>query len=88
MSAPLRESRKGSEGEVLRLDGEILSVLLDRAYAPGSPVELSAEVGEQILSLRGKTVSVKKQPDGRFALRFRLISLRREERLLLEGLSS
>ncbi|MBZ0117893.1 MAG: hypothetical protein K8H88_12900 [Sandaracinaceae bacterium] len=71
---------KGGEGEATSFDGDVLVTILPRAYAPGSPCELRVED----LTLTGKTLGAKRRADGRFDVRVRLISVRREarERLL------
>ncbi|MCB9592167.1 MAG: hypothetical protein H6719_05490 [Sandaracinaceae bacterium] len=68
-------------GEALSFTGENLACALSRAFAPGAPLELSVALeGDEALSLRGKTIGSKRRADGRFDVRLRLLSLRREER--------
>ena len=72
-------------GEVLSFEGENLHCALTRAFAPGAPLSFTVDVGaEQPLSLAGKARASKRQPDGRFTVHLRLISLRRVQREALE----
>ncbi|MBX3274149.1 MAG: hypothetical protein KF729_28035 [Sandaracinaceae bacterium] len=71
----------GGGGEALAFDGEeVLACALDRAFAPGAPIELALSAGEAALALRGKAIGSKRRLDGRFDVRVRLVSLRREDR--------
>lgn len=75
--------RSGGEGEALSFAGEVLEIVIERAYAPGAPIELAIERPDGPLALRGKTIGSKKREDGRFVVRLRLVSLRREDRARL-----
>lgn len=79
MSAPLTLAR-GVEGRAHSIDGEVLSCVVSRAYAPGAPVDLGVRLEAGELALRGKSLGSKRRDDGRFDVRLRLLSLRREER--------
>jgi hypothetical protein len=87
---------EGGEGEALSFSGEVLHVVLSRAYAPGAPITLELAHPTGPLSLRGKTIGSKRRavvgeaPVGEaaapsFDVRLRVVSLRREERARLEG---
>lgn len=76
---PVRVEGAG-EGEATSYEGEIMSLILARAYAPGSPLPFVLRLGDSELSLDGKTVSSKRRADGRFDVRVRLVSLRKEDR--------
>ncbi len=73
------------DGEALTFDGEWLSCVLSRAFAPGSPVSLKLAMPNGVLALSGKAASSRRMDDGRFAVRLRLITLRREQREALRG---
>ncbi len=68
----------GAQGEALSFAGEVLVCAVARAFAPGAPLELT--VGDEALGLRAKTIGSRRLPDGRFEVRMRLVSLRREQR--------
>jgi hypothetical protein len=68
------------EGEALSLEGEVLALVLPRAFAPGAPIAFSAELEGEAVSLHGKTIGSKKREDGRFDVRVRMTNLRRLDR--------
>ena len=77
----------GGEGEAVRLEGQHLTAVFARAFAPGAPIPFTAAL-ETPITLRGKSLGSKRREDGRFTVRMRLISLRKIERAALEaGLS-
>ncbi|HEY8432146.1 MAG TPA: hypothetical protein VIL20_27405 [Sandaracinaceae bacterium] len=86
MSAPV-ELASGGSGEAVAWAGEVLSLVLPRAFAPGAPIAFSIALEGGALSLSGKTVGSKRRADGRFDVRVRLLNLRREERARLEALA-
>ncbi len=67
-------------GEALRLEGEVLSLVLPRAFAPGAPLSFTAELEGEEVALSGKTFGSKKREDGRFDVRVRMTNLRRVDR--------
>ena len=73
----------GGEGEALGFAGEVLEIVIERAYAPGAPVEMTIDRPDGPLAVRGKTIGSKRGADGRFLVRLRLVSLRREDRARL-----
>lgn len=75
-----------ARGEALRFEGEVLHVVLDRAFAPGKPTELTLTVEGEARSLRGKALGSKRREDGRFDVRLRMLSLRKAERAALQRL--
>ena len=75
----------GGEGEALAFAGEVLHVVIDRAFAPGAPLAIELAHASGPLSLSGKTIGSKRREDGRFDVRVRLVSLRREDRARLLG---
>ena len=76
----------GTTGETVAFDGEILDLLLTRAFAPGAPLVIDVVTPDAALHVEGRSRGSKKQPDGRFAVRVRTTSLRREVRVALEAL--
>jgi hypothetical protein len=79
----------GGGGELARVEGEVLHAVLERPFAPGSPVRMRVQVGGgggEALPIQGKTIRSKKRDDGRFDVRMRLINLRREHREKLQSL--
>jgi hypothetical protein len=82
MSAPVVLSG-GGEGEAARLEGEVLHLILARAFAPGAPVAFEATLAGGRVALTGKTIGSKRRDDGRFDVRLRMTNLRREDRARL-----
>jgi hypothetical protein len=60
----------------------ILTVRCSEPFAPGQPVPLRIDE----IPLEGKSIGSRRQSDGQFEVRLRLINLRREHRLHLETL--
>jgi hypothetical protein len=79
MTVALRLS-DGEFAEGVDLEGEKFALVSPRAFAPGAPVEMTAELAEGELQLVGKSLGSKRRSDGRFDVRVRLINLRREQR--------
>ncbi len=69
----------GEPGVWVDFSGEILEVLSARPFAPGAPVSIEVDG----TSLQGKSLGSKRQPDGRFHVRMRMINLRRAHRVFL-----
>ena len=76
----------GTTGETVAFDGEMLDLLLTHAFAPGAPLVIDVVAPGATLRVEGKSRGSKKQPDGRFAVRVRTTSLRREVREALSAL--
>lgn len=76
---------EGGQGEAIAVAGEVMHIVLERAYAPGAPLTLELDHASGTLALRGKTIGSKRREDGRFDVRLRLVSLRREDREKLLG---
>jgi hypothetical protein len=74
----------GALAEVTGYAGEVLTFACERAHPPGEPLQLTVRLPDAELALAGKTVGSKRRDDGRFDVRLRLTSLRREQRSLLE----
>lgn len=85
MSAPVVLS-EGGEGEATRLEGEVLHLILARAFAPGAPVAFAATFAGERVALTGKSIGSKRREDGRFDVRLRMTNLRREDRARLAGI--
>lgn len=69
----------GEEGAWVRFAGEVLEVLSPQPFAPGAPIPVEVDG----TPLQGKSLGSKRQPDGRFHVRMRLVNLRREHRAML-----
>ncbi len=76
----------GSDAEVSALDGERVALVSARAFAPGAPIAIEVATPDGTLALAGKCLGSKRRADGRFDVRARLVSLRREERDRLAAL--
>ncbi len=61
-----------------------LTLVSDRAVAPGTPVTLDAGAASSGFSFQGKSLGSVRRPDGSFQVRVRPLNLRREHRKLLE----
>jgi hypothetical protein len=86
MSAEL-ELPSGERGEALKLEGEVLHVVLPRAFAPGAPFRMRVLLADGPVDVDGKTIGSKRREDGRFDVRARLVSLRRTDRERLAALT-
>ena len=73
----------GEEGRAERLDGNVLTLLSPRAFAPGSPIRFSVVRNDGSLSLEGRTIGSKRIDPHHFEVRMRLVNLRRADRELL-----
>jgi hypothetical protein len=73
----------GEEGEAIAIDGNLLTLLSPRAFAPGAPIQFST-LGEAERSFEGRTIGSKRVEDGRFEVRMRFVNLRREDREALQ----
>ena len=77
----------GEEAEASAIDGNILTLLSPRAFAPGAPIRFSTVGGEVERAFEGRTLGSKRVDDGRFQVRMRFVNLRRADReRLLEAL--
>ena len=74
----------GGEGGWIGFAGEVLEVLSPTPYAPGAPISLEVDG----IPLQGKALGSKRQDDGRFHVRMRMINLRREHREMLVAKSA
>ncbi len=84
MSATV-ELASGEQGEAVRLDGEIIHLVLPRAFAPGAPFRSTVRLAEVAVELDGRCIGSKRRDDGRFDVRARLVSLRRGDRECLSA---
>lgn len=75
-----------AQGETVGFDGENLAILSTRAFAPGAPLVIEVLAPAGTLVVEGKSRGSKRQADGRFAVRVRTTSLRRETREALAAL--
>ncbi len=83
MSIGRVEVNQGGKGEALSLEGELLHLVIDRAYAPGAPISMSVALADETLSLQGRTIASKRRPDGSFDVRLRLVNFTRDARARL-----
>jgi len=74
----------GGRGEARSFDGEFLLASVDSPIAPGTPLRIELGIGEG-LSVEARCVGSRRQPDGSYEVRFRLVSLRREARLVIRS---
>lgn len=72
------------EGALVGYAKNVVELVSPTSFAPGQPARF--EVAE--LALEGRSLGSRKRDDGRFMVRFRLISLRREDRDRLEAIAA
>jgi hypothetical protein len=70
----------GQEGEALALDGERLSLVSPRAFAPGEPMRLELALPDTPLAVAAKSGGSRLRDDRRFDVIARLVSCRRSDR--------
>jgi hypothetical protein len=79
----------GELAEARAIDGNLLTLLSPRAFAPGSPIGFSAIFDDGERAFEGRTIESKRLGDQRFEVRMRFVNLRRHDReLLLRGMGS
>lgn len=69
----------GGPMEMTSYDGAEITLVATVALAPGKPVRLRVTVGETALELEAKSHGSKRREDGRFEVRLRPVSWRREQ---------
>jgi hypothetical protein len=84
MSVRIRVSEH--EGEAVAFDGQFLSIVLPKAFAPGQPLTIAFVDAEAPLRIEGRSLGSKRLPEGRFEIRLRLVSPRREHQAILSSL--
>lgn len=67
-------------GRAVAHDGELLAVVLPKAFPPGKPLELALALPDGSLPLTCRCIGSKLRADGQFDVRLRLTNLRREAR--------
>ena len=73
----------GDEGEAKSLDGNTMTLLSPRAFAPGSPIRFSVVLDDRKRSFEGRTIGSMRVAEGSFEVRLRFVNLRRSDRELL-----
>lgn len=74
----------GEEAEALHIEGNVLTLISPRAYAPGSPIRFSASIEGEDKTFEGRTVGSKRRDEDLFQVRLRFVGLRRSDRELLQ----
>lgn len=77
----------GASGEAVAMAGEILSLVLDKAFAPGQPLRFTVAMGGRTEQLAAKALGSKRRSDDRFDVRVRLVNLRKTVREALAELN-
>jgi len=70
----------GEEAEARAIDGNVLTLHSPRAFAPGSPIRFTVELGDGAKSFEGRTIGSRRVDDGGFDVRMRFVNLRRTDR--------
>ena len=73
----------GEDAVATKFNGNFLTLLSPRAFAPGSPIRLVALGEHSERNLEGRALGSKRIDDEQFEVRIRLVNLRREARELL-----
>ena len=68
------------DGSALHMAGEVITLRLARAFAPGAPLRGVVALDGLEIAIEGRTVGSRKTSDGTFEVRVRLVNLRREDR--------
>ena len=77
----------GTAARAVGLAGEVLHLVTERAYPPGRPLSFSLEAKDATISLQGKAAGSKLRADGRFDVKVKLNTVRREARAMLASLT-
>ena len=78
---------RSADGEAATLatyEGQFVTLLMARAYAPGQPLSFEVTLDETF-SIPMKCSNSRRQPDGRFEVRARILSIKKTERAQLEA---
>jgi hypothetical protein len=75
---------EGTQALAVNYAENVLHLVCVAAYPPGKPLTLRADTGVELLDLQGKSAGSKLRTDGRYDVKLRLVSLRRDERIALE----
>lgn len=80
MTAPRVAFEGGGEGEVSVVSEGRITILGDRAYAPGAPASFVVSLPDGDIRIAARTIGSKRGPGGRFAVSLRFVNLTRENR--------
>ena len=70
----------GEEGAARAIDGNVLILHSPRAFAPGSPIRFTVELGDGARAFEGRTIGSRRVDDRGFDVRMRFVNLRRTDR--------
>jgi hypothetical protein len=73
----------GGDGQAVSMAGEIITLQLPRAFAPGAPFRGAVILAEREIALEGRTVGSRKTADGTFEVRVRVVNMVKDDRLRL-----
>jgi len=83
------ELDRGDKAETRSFEGNILTFLSPRAFAPGAPIQFSAVVGDHRRAFEGRSLSSRRTGVDRFEVRMRFVNLSRNDReALLAAIAS
>ncbi len=71
----------------LELQAEVLHLVAERAFPPGRPLVFDLVVPDETLALQGKASGSKRREDGRYDVKVKLHTLRRDHRARLAALA-
>lgn len=69
------------EGALVALDGEFVTGVFPRAFAPGAPFTVRLSLSETPVGFTAKAVGSKRRTEGDFAVRMRMLDVRKSVRL-------
>jgi hypothetical protein len=72
--------QSGEDARLDSLEGNVLTMLSPRAFAPGSPMRFTASLEEGERGYEGRAIGSKRATDNRFEVRMRFVNLKREDR--------
>lgn len=75
--------QSGEEAQARRIDGNVLTLLSPKAFAPGSPIHFSVALNDDSRNFEGRTIGSERVDPERFEVRLRFVNLRRADRELL-----
>jgi len=76
----------GEDADAQTFDGNRLTFLSPRAFAPGAPIRFTAATDSGARGFEGRAIGSKRVDDARFEVQMRCVNLRRDDRSILSAL--
>ncbi len=74
------ELQSCEKAEICSFEGNILTFVSPRAFAPGAPIQFGAFVGDHHRAFEGRSLGSRRIEGDRFEVRMRFVNLRRDDR--------